>query len=255
MVTSGSDFGASSVKLIKTPKIAVLTGNHINPNAFGEIWHLFEQELHYPITTIGSDYFDKINLNNYNLIILPSGNYTKIISDSKLNELHTWVKNGGKLIVMGAALNRFADQPDFALKNFKKEEESEKPNLLAYKEVENVQLNNEINGAIFKAKVDNSHPLAFGLDTHYFTIKNSNQAFPYLNKGFNVAYLEKNTKAVAGYAGEYALQKIQESVLFAEESIGNGSVIYMTDNPLFRGFWHSGKLFFANAVFLTNNPY
>jgi hypothetical protein len=27
----------------------------------------------------------------------------------------------------------------------------------------------------------------------------------------------------------------------------------MVDNPLFRAFWQNGKLFFANAVFFTNN--
>ncbi|MFC5048971.1 hypothetical protein [Aquimarina hainanensis] len=35
--------------------------------------------------------------------------------------------------------------------------------------------------------------------------------------------------------------------------LGNGSIIYMVDNPLFRSFWENGKLFFVNAVFFTNN--
>jgi len=28
-------------------------------------------------------------------------------------------------------------------------------------------------------------------------------------------------------------------------------VVYMADNPLFRGFWENGKLFFANAIFMA----
>jgi hypothetical protein len=27
--------------------------------------------------------------------------------------------------------------------------------------------------------------------------------------------------------------------------------VYIVDNPLFRGFWHAGKLLFANAVFVV----
>jgi hypothetical protein len=35
------------------------------------------------------------------------------------------------------------------------------------------------------------------------------------------------------------------------EEYGRGQVVYMVDNPLFRGFWENGKLFFANAVFMS----
>jgi hypothetical protein len=28
-------------------------------------------------------------------------------------------------------------------------------------------------------------------------------------------------------------------------------VVYLVDNPLFRGFWYSGHVLFSNAVFLV----
>jgi len=31
--------------------------------------------------------------------------------------------------------------------------------------------------------------------------------------------------------------------------MGRGQVVYLIDNPLYRGFWEQGKLLFANAVF------
>ena len=43
-----------------------------------------------------------------------------------------------------------------------------------------------------------------------------------------------------------------DAVVFAEENMGRGSVIYMVDNPLFRSFWQNGKLFFANALFMVD---
>jgi len=33
--------------------------------------------------------------------------------------------------------------------------------------------------------------------------------------------------------------------------MGGGSVVYLSDNPLFRNFWENGKLLFTNAVFLA----
>jgi len=31
--------------------------------------------------------------------------------------------------------------------------------------------------------------------------------------------------------------------------MGRGRVIYMIDDPLFRGFWYNGRLLLSNAVF------
>jgi len=35
--------------------------------------------------------------------------------------------------------------------------------------------------------------------------------------------------------------------------MGRGNVVYLADNPLFRAFWHNGKLLFGNAVFIVGN--
>jgi len=34
--------------------------------------------------------------------------------------------------------------------------------------------------------------------------------------------------------------------------MGRGQVIYLIDNPLYRGFWEQGKLLMANALFQVN---
>jgi hypothetical protein len=39
--------------------------------------------------------------------------------------------------------------------------------------------------------------------------------------------------------------------LFGVEDFGQGHVVYMVDNPLFRGFWENGKMIFGNAIFMV----
>jgi len=39
-------------------------------------------------------------------------------------------------------------------------------------------------------------------------------------------------------------------LLFGSQRISKGKVIYMIDNPLFRGFWYQGKQLFFNALWL-----
>ncbi len=251
-VTSGSDFGSYSVKPINKQKVALLSGKGTNSLSFGEVWHFFEKELKYPLTIIDSDYFNRINLSKFDVIILPDGYYNRILGKSTLDKLNTWANSGGTLIAIGNAVNSFSDKKGFSLKRKTNKKETEKPNLIPYAKQERENANNLIAGAIFKSIVDNTHPLAFGYSDTYFTLKRSSSAFSYLPSG-NVAYLDKNTPSVSGFAGTNVLEKIPETLVFGEERKGNGSIVYMIDNPLFRSFWDNGKLFFVNAVFFLNS--
>ena len=53
--------------------------------------------------------------------------------------------------------------------------------------------------------------------------------------------------------GPKAVDKLDDSLVFGVESKGRGEIVYMVDNPLFRGFWENGKLLFSNAVFMVGN--
>lgn len=53
------------------PKIGLLKGKGVSSLAFGALWHFFEQQLHYPVTTIDTDSFRSIDLNNFDVLILP----------------------------------------------------------------------------------------------------------------------------------------------------------------------------------------
>ena len=93
--------------------------------------------------------------------------------------------------------------------------------------------------------------MAFGYGDTYFTLKLGADSYDYLKQG-TVAYLENDTKPMAGFAGSEAQKKIGKTLVFGVENHGRGQVVYMVDNPLFRGFWENGKLFFANALFMID---
>ncbi|WP_026775111.1 M14 family metallopeptidase [Polaribacter sp. Hel_I_88] len=251
---AGVDFGSSAVKPINKQKVALLSGEGTSSLSFGEIWHFFETELQYPLTILDSDYFSRVNFSNYDVIILPNGYYSRVLNKNTLDKLSTFVSSGGTLIAIGSALNSFADKNGFALTTKKSDDKDDKsPNLTPYAEQERERVKNLITGAIFKSKVDNTHPLGFGYSDEYFSLKLGGTSYNYLSEGVNVAYFDENSKNISGYAGSKAVKNIPESLLFGEEQKGRGSIIYMVDNPLFRSFWENGKLFLANAVFLLNS--
>ncbi len=251
-VDRGKDFGSAYVQMVDDLKIAVLSDGPTSTLQFGEIWHFFEQQLKYPVSVIGSNYMNRIDLDTYDILILPSGwGYQTFLSEDKLKALKEWVSNGGKLIAMGRAIKSLTGDNGFSIKAKTVAKDSTQP-IQPFDGSERERIKNAITGAIFKTKVDTTHPLAYGYDNSYFTLKLGDDAYEYLKQG-NVVYLEENqNKPMSGFAGSKAQEKIAKTLVYGVEYHGRGSVIYMVDNPLFRGFWENGKLFFANALFMVN---
>src|SRR5690606_5902797 len=112
---TGPDFGSPDVKLVNKHNIAVLSGNYTSSLGYGEVWHFFEQQLHYPITSINTNDFARTNLDKYTVLVIPNGSYGKLFNESNMEKLQNWVKKGGKVIAIDGALNIFADHKDFDL--------------------------------------------------------------------------------------------------------------------------------------------
>jgi len=256
--TDGPDFGSPEVKLINPPKVAILKGDGTSSLSYGATWHFFEQQLGYPLTSIDTDSFGRVNLDVYDVLIMPNGFYGSVINDSALSAIKDWVRSGGKVIAVGNALNTFSGKEGFGLKRNmpKKDDKKEQPqkeNLTPYADRELESVSNFITGSIFRTTVDKTHPMAFGYDDEYFSLKLGSSSYHYLDNGFNISYITDTPENVSGFAGEKAKQRLPKSLVFGEERMGSGSFIYMVDDPLFRAFWENGKLFMANAIFFTNN--
>jgi hypothetical protein len=246
------DIGSPDIKLVNKQKIALLSGEGTSSLSYGELWHFFEQQLHYPVTSINSDNLSRTNLDKFNVLILPNGYYGSVLNDDTMKKLKDWVRSGGKVIAIDGALRSFAGKDGFSLTYKSSESDEKKDKLTPYADREREYSNNLITGAIFKTKVDNTHPMAFGYDNDYFTLKLGSSAYSLLDSGYNVAHID-NTKVYSGFAGKNAIANLNQTLVFGEEPMGSGSFIYMVDNTLFRSFWENGKLFLVNSIFFVNN--
>ncbi|HWA35209.1 MAG TPA: M14 family metallopeptidase [Cyclobacteriaceae bacterium] len=260
-VDKGKDFGSGYVNYLKAPRVAVVFGEQTSSLSAGEIWHFFEQQLHYPITQLGTDYIKTIDLKKYDVLIVPEGNY-RLFDDSMLETITTWVTAGGRLIVLGNGLTSFAEKKGFALKAYmtdaekteaekKEKEEKGKDALTRYEDAERKQLSSSISGAIYKVTLDHSHPLAFGMKDAYYTLKTNELRYGFLENGWNVGIIKGTPRPVQGFAGQKINKKLTNSLVLGVEEKGQGNIVYIVDNPLFRSFWESGKLVFSNAVFMV----
>jgi hypothetical protein len=164
-------------------------------------------------------------------------------------------------VLIANAVTAFAEKKGFALKAYASEDEKsqaekkdkelrEKQSLTRYEDAERKQISDYISGAIYKISLDKSHPLAFGLNDTYYTLKNNELHFSYLDNGWIVGVIKGKAKPVQGFAGHAANNKLDNSLVFGVDEKGQGEIIYLVDNSLFRSFWENGKLIFANAIFM-----
>lgn len=254
MVNKGFDFGSEKNHLLKKKNVVLLTGKGVDANAAGEVWHFFEQQLNYPITLINADEISDVSLKNIDVLILPNGRY-KFLSDKDVSaDLKTWVRQGGKIVAIDNAVAQMANG-DWGIK-IKKTEEEKKDDKNIYADVKKYEnrkrdgVAETIPGAIYKVEMDDTHPLAFGYNKNYFTLKQNDNVYEFMKDGWNVGIVKKENQ-VAGFVGSKLKNKIKDGTVLAVQPMGNGSIIYFADDPIFRSFWENGKLLFSNAVFLV----
>ncbi len=257
LVQAGTDFGSSSVRFLKKPKVAVLSGSGTSSYMVGEIWHYFDRQIGYPVTLIDTGYFNDVELGRYDVLILPSGNYNDTLSDDRLKDIRNWISGGGKLIALQGANSLLAGKEGFNIKEKKQDIDVDENDttitidqLDIYSQRQRENISNFNAGSIFKVTMDNSHPLAFGYEDSYFSLKLDADAYRFLDDGWNVGVAAEDAH-MSGFVGYKAKEGLKNTLAFGVQDMGSGEVIYMVDNPLFRAFWYNGKLLFGNAVFLV----
>ena len=241
---------------MKAPRVALLTGEGVSSNAAGEIWNFFDNELKYKITLINAADFNRISWNDIDVLIMPDGRYRFLADKESAQQLQQWIDRGGKLVALESAVAQLSKQDWSLVKSRNEDADTNKKKdtyaaLQAFENRERGPLSNFTPGAIFKVEVDNTHPLMFGYPKHYYTLKMDDAVYEFIKDGgWNVGVLKKENQ-LAGYVGYKLNPKLKDGLLFAVQDLGNGNIIYITDNIMFRNFWENGKLMLCNAVFMV----
>ncbi len=258
-VDKGYDFGSGKYDLLIKPTVALIFDDDVDNNSYGQMWYYFEQDLNTPITQIKLTDFARISLSRFNVIAMTDGNYSNLDS-SKAEKLRQWVADGGRLILIGDAVGAFEEKKGFDITKYavKKDKEAAddiqnaealKRRFMHFDEFERDGISDGNPGSIYKVTLDNTHPLAYGMPNYYFTLKTGGAFYQPLKNAFNVGYLDDKFKPL-GFVGSRLKPQLKGSMIFATQSIRRGTVVYMVDNPLYRGFWYQGKFLFSNAVLM-----
>ena len=243
----GPDLGSPSIQLIKKPKIAIVQGKNISPYQYGELWSFMENQIDYPFVSLKIKDLKNSTIWNYNTLVLVDGDYSRL-SKSNKNYILGWVKKGGKLILIDSACQAFAGLNildfDEVYDNF------ENQPIAPFDTRKRANLSTSLPGGIIQLQMDNTHPLGFGYDDTYFSMKTADISFSLFTSGANVGITNHHPEMI-GFFGSQIKSKLSDNMVFGVKKLDAGQVIFLVDDPLFRGIWKNGELLMANALFFA----
>jgi hypothetical protein len=248
LTPQGIDLGSRSMLTLKAPKIMMLVEGGVSSIDAGEIWHLLDFRFHKPVSLVKQQMFSRVNLYNYNTIILPGGSYN-LLNEKDISKLNSWISDGGLLIVYKSANIWAAKHLNLDLK-LKKKPVFKPVGIPAYVKQRKKANEQAISGAIFMVQFDPTHPLAFGLEGREIPVFKSSALVADVPKDpYAAPFRYVQSPLLSGYASPENQKRMAGAPFVIVHKIGKGTVISFMDNTNFRGFWYATNKIFANAVF------
>lgn len=270
-VTDGPSFGSDYSVRMHAPKIAMAWDEPTSSLSAGSTRYVIERQFNYPLTAIRSNQLATANLSHYQVLILPSGDYSQALGATGVENIKQWVKQGGVLLTLGTA-TRFAAQAEVNLLDVKREDaykaeaapatEDEKSTVAAQllksraellRASENQQESPDyVAGVLANVEVDQEHWLTAGVNPTLVAMVAGNSIYTpiKLGSGKNLAWFadEKNVLA-SGYLWQESKQQLAYKPFLIHQPSGKGMVIAFTQDPSSRAYLDGLNVLLMNSIF------
>ena len=263
---AGIDLASNDAVPIKAPRVAMLVDEPFNTYSAGFIYYLFDQELQYPIHRIRAGSLEETDLpkfgsryglatlQDYDVLILPGGGryLSKVFGEEGQAALNRWIEAGGTLIATESAATFFTKDYEVTDVEIRQEPDgNEEAGYLAYQDRERYYGLRSVPGTALLGQLDTSHPLAFGLPKSIYALKFGNTALEPSSEWQTVGYYVKNPDQlkVSGYISAENREHLAGGAFAGVLDMGEGRVVYLTDNTQYRMFWRGSSRLLTNAAF------
>ena len=252
LTTSGPGLGTSHFKKVAPIKPLLIVGSGTRSYDAGEAWFQLDRRLGVAPVMVDMSRLKNIDLHDYTHLLMVDGRYGDIGKTLK-HSITSWVNDGGVLVTIQAAAT-WAESLCFEngkCNESKNAEEPAKdqPKAMAYAEFTDQRAQRTIGGAIVGAKVDGTHPIAFGYNAEMPLFRRGSTLLKASDNPFTtpVHYTEK--PLMSGYIGEQRLTEMSGQPAIIAERHGKGLVVRFANNPIFRGFWRGTERLWVNSLY------
>jgi len=230
---SGVDLGSRAITKAKTPKPLMLIGNGASSYEAGFVWHLLDQRVGMPITKLKTDMFGRIDLWDYNSLVLVSGNYS-MIDSNQVKMIKRWMGDGNTLITIGRATSWAINNKLVSAKLVKKEKaKKDAPPVerLDYVGAREHRGKSAVGGAIFEVDVDITHPIGYGYENRRLPVYRNNSVWlqPSKNEFSNVAMYTEDPH-IDGFITDDNMEKfLKKAASIVVSRQGRGRAVLFSD--------------------------
>jgi hypothetical protein len=257
-VEEGAHLGGPHVSWVRPPKILMPIGRPASYSA-GHTWYLFDQRLGYPATRVAARDLARVDLDDFNVLVLPHGTYSDKagFDESLARRIRAWVNEGGTLVlVRGSAQWALGEEigllPTTRLRKpveaietsgTKKQPESDKKPTMVGPD--------SAPGVFLKASVFTEHWGTYGcgdnMDVFYTGSLILTPLLPTAGRNL-VTFAAQDDLLTSGFCWPNTLELLGETPYMAYQSLDKGHVIAFTDDPNYRAMYPAVQRLFINAV-------
>jgi hypothetical protein len=273
-VTDGPNFGSMNVVEMPRINIAMAWDDPTSSLSAGNTRFVIERQLGYPVTVIRSKHLNVADLSSYDVLVLPGGNYQTTFTDAGVDNITSWIKQGGVLLTLGQATayaagekpGWLAVQAEWAFSDNKDQSKTSKTEAskaaagTLLKQPGDLQqaINNpqakpdSVAGVLTRVAVDQDHWLTAGVKPEVIGLVAGRQIYTpiQLDKGRNVAWFKGPDEVLAsGYLWEENRQQLAYKPFLIHQPSGKGMVIAYTQEPTIRAFLDGLQLMLTNSLF------
>lgn len=263
-VTEGTSLGANSVRALRSPRVMLVYDSPASSYSVGWARYILERRYGQPTVAVRASSVGRADLSDYDVIVLPSGNYGGVFGSGLVDRLRNWMSRGGTLITLANA-SSWASRAGLLSTSTERRggraSGSDAPSggtpdqPIEYLEeiVPDDEAPEGVPGAILRVILDRSHWLSSGTDGEIGVLVEGSRIFSplTLNDGRNVGrYGELDDLVLSGIVWEESRPQLASKSFLMHEGFGAGQIIAFAEDPNYRAYAEATQLLFMNAVLL-----
>ncbi|HSG39778.1 MAG TPA: M14 family zinc carboxypeptidase [Thermoanaerobaculia bacterium] len=256
----GLSLGSRDMTSVRPVRVGIVSGDGVDPTSFGFLWYLLDRQIGIDHDRLDLGQLRQIALEDFDVLILPSGSYDDRINDRLKDSLDAWIKAGGVMVAIGDAVNWLQDKEMTTIKRWtppKKEDgdeasrpEDEDP------EAEDSAIERQLAerpiftpGAVLATRMQAQHPLTLGLAAPPDVLYEGTTVLRTTgDPRQDVLVAVDESPVIAGFAWPEAEQRLAGSLLVGTERRNRGSVVLFAQDPAYRLFWRATTPILLNAL-------
>jgi hypothetical protein len=266
-VSEGASLGSNQTVTLRAPKVLLAWDAPTSSLSAGWARYVMERRYGQSVTAVRAGSLARVDLRRFDVLVLPSGNYSTAISGENLRRIKDWVSAGGTLITLGEA-SRWAARESTGLLDTRTELRDGSP------ETDSLQARTEASkgpfdyekaiqplreqpentpGSILRVKLDPDHWLSSGTDGEIQVLVEGTRVFTpiRIDRGRNVGiYAAADRLLASGHLWPEPKQQLPGKAFLIHQPSGQGHIIAFAEDPNYRAYAETTEFLFINAVLL-----